>query len=125
MVTLRQTALTSTDSACRFVDRQRVAHETTFVMRRARLEVQNDPRTKDQSSLVRCIVGSGSNNCRSHVDVGENLGRSSNSALDAARQVTRIYLPDLRSSALLMVAPEGRPVRRNNRASNRIGLACA
>jgi FkbM family methyltransferase len=90
MSTLRETAATATDLACRVTGRRQVVRAARFVLRRACLDVPNDLRTNGESSLQRWILDLTPPGQRLHViDVGANVGRWSAAMLAAAERVGR------------------------------------
>jgi FkbM family methyltransferase len=90
MPTLRETAATATDLACRVTGRRQVVRAARFVLRRACLDVPNDLRTNGESSLQRWILGLTPPSQRLQViDVGANVGRWSAAMLAAAGHAGR------------------------------------
>jgi FkbM family methyltransferase len=90
MPTLRETAATATDLACRVTGRRQVVRAARFVLRRACLDVPNDLRTNGESSLQRWVLRFAPPGQRIHViDVGANVGRWSAAILAATGQAGR------------------------------------
>ena len=75
MSTLRRTAATATDLACRATGRHQVVRAARFVLRRACLDVPNDLTSNGESSLQHWVLNMSSPGRRIHViDVGANVG---------------------------------------------------
>jgi FkbM family methyltransferase len=90
MSTLRRTAATATDLACRATGRRQVIRAARFVLRRACLDVPNDLRTNGESSLQRWTLDLWAPGREIHViDVGANVGRWSVAMLAAAQDAAR------------------------------------
>ena len=90
MSTLRRTAATATDLACRATGRRQVVRAARFVLRRACLDVPNDLHTNGESSLQQWVLNMSSPGRRIHViDVGANVGRWSVAMLAAAQEARR------------------------------------
>ena len=90
MSTLRRTAATATDLACRATGRRQVVRAARFVLRRACLDVPNDLHTNGESSLQQWVLNLSSPGRRIHViDVGANVGRWSVAMLAAAQEARR------------------------------------
>ena len=90
MSTLRRTAATATDLACRATGRRQVVRAARFVLRRACLDVPNDLHTNGESSLQQWVLNMSSPGQRIHViDVGANVGRWSVAMLAAAQEARR------------------------------------
>lgn len=90
MSTLRRTATTATDLACRATGRRQVVRAARFVLRRARLDVPNDLHTNGEASLQKWVLNMSSPGRRIHViDVGANIGRWSVAMLAAAQEARR------------------------------------
>jgi FkbM family methyltransferase len=103
MPTLRRTAATATDLACRTMGRRQVVRAARFVLWRARLDVPNDLRTNGESCLQRWVLDLSPPGREVHIiDVGANVGRWSAAMLAAARQARRsddLYLHAFEPSA--------------------------
>ena len=90
MSTLRRTAATATDLACRATGRRQVVRAARFVLRRACLDVPNNLHTNGESSLQQWVLNMSSPGRRIHViDVGANVGRWSVTMLAATQEARR------------------------------------
>lgn len=86
MSTMRTIGTATTDLACRAIGRRRVIRAARLVLRRARFDVPNDPRTNGESPLQEWMLATFPSAQVVHVaDVGANVGRWSQSMLAAAR----------------------------------------
>jgi len=96
MSTVRRTATSATDLACRTVGRRHVVRAARFVLRCASLDVPNDMRTNGELHLQRRVLGFSPPGRKIHVvDVGANIGWWSTAMVAAARQAGRLDDLDL------------------------------
>lgn len=124
MSAVRRAATTGTDLACRTVGRRHVVRAARFVLRRACLDVANDPRTNGESSLQRWALGLSPPGRDIHVvDIGANIGLWSDAMLAAARQAGRLddldlhaFEPSSYTFARLSEALEGQRVKMHRTA---------
>jgi FkbM family methyltransferase len=98
MATLRKTAATATDVACRVVSRRQVVRASRFVLLRARLDIRNDRDSNGEASLQRWMLNLSPSGRKIHVvDVGANVGQWAGSMLATARRTGRLADLDLHS----------------------------
>jgi FkbM family methyltransferase len=98
MATLRRSAETATDLACRVVGRRQVVRASRFVLLRARLDIRNDRYTNGEGSLQRWVLDLSPCGREIHVvDIGANVGQWAGAMLAAARRAGRLRDLDLHS----------------------------
>jgi FkbM family methyltransferase len=98
MTTLRKSAATVTDLACRFVGRRQVVRASRFVLLRARLDISNDRNTNGETSLQQWMLDLSPRQREMHVvDVGANIGQWALAMLATARRAGRLGDLDLHS----------------------------
>lgn len=118
MSVLRSAAASATDLACRVTGRPSVVKAARFVLRRACLDVLNDPRNNGEADLQRWVIPLVPPGQTLRVlDVGANIGEWSAAMLAAARRAGRLgdlelhaFEPSLDTFALLTDALAGQPV---------------
>jgi FkbM family methyltransferase len=116
---IRAAAASATDLACRVTGRRSVVKAARFVLRRACLDVLNDPRNNGEAQLQRWILRLASPGHTVRVlDVGANVGEWSAAMLAAAGEAGRLadlelhaFEPSLDTFALLSDALGGQPVQ--------------
>jgi FkbM family methyltransferase len=115
----RRIAAATTGFACRTVGRRLVVRVARFVLWRARLDMPNDLKSNGESSLQRWVVNlCPPGRCMRVLDVGANVGRWSDSMLNAAREGGRLdelhlsaFEPSSYTYARLSEALQGRGVQ--------------
>jgi FkbM family methyltransferase len=85
MISTRRTAATAVDALCRLLGRRRVVRAAHFALRRARLDLPNDPATNGEYALHRWVLAALPPGAPLVVfDVGANVGAWSDALLAQA-----------------------------------------
>jgi FkbM family methyltransferase len=119
MSALRVAVASATDLACRVTGRRPVVKAARFVLRRACLDLPNDPRNNGETGLQRWILPLAPPGQTLRVlDVGANVGEWSAAMLAAAREARRLedlelhaFEPSFDTYARLTDGLKGQPVK--------------